>query len=103
MSSNKPQDWNKWLVVYHGGDGGTDFLSQSQHDTFVKSIEAGSHSCVLKDGRVLPIMGARIIPNPDYVDPERSKKVRELVQKNWEKLKAKQRALGSYYNPYDEK
>ena len=96
-------DAKKWMLIYGFGDGNTQYLSQSQRDLFAQAVLKKDEQVILKDGRILPVRGARIQKNPDYVDPERARKVRELVQKNWEKLKARQKAKGAYYNPYDEK
>lgn len=82
-------DWNKWMVIYNFNSDGTEYLSQKQHDLFTEAVLAKDESVVLKDGRILPVRGARVRLNPDYVDPEKVEKIRELVKKQREKTEEK--------------
>lgn len=66
LSKNKTA---KWIVVYHGGDMGTEYLDEAEHAAFMKAYKTSAPHAILKDGRVISTNCQRVIPNPEYIDP----------------------------------
>lgn len=65
-SKNKTK---KWLLIYYGGEAGTEYIDEDEYKLILKALEAGRPMVGMKDQRLLSTTFQRIVPNPDYVDP----------------------------------
>ena len=65
-----------WMIVYHGGENGIEYLSEKDHGFIMEDITNEKKICVLPGGRIINLFSGfqRIIPNPEYVDPVEDEK-----------------------------
>ena len=73
-------DAEKWILIYFGGDGGSEYLSQADCDAMRSAVEKESPMVGLKDGRFLSTTFQRLIKNPKWIDEKKVGKLRIFYQ-----------------------
>lgn len=70
-SQSTPKTGYPWMIVYHGGENGIEYLSEKDHKFIMEDIANEKKICGLPDGRIINLFSGfqRIIPNPEYIDP----------------------------------
>lgn len=73
-----------WMIVYHGGEGGVEYLSYKEYGFIQEDMDANHEFTRLPDDRTINLRGfQRIIRNPNYIDPDRVAMLRK-EQNLWE-------------------
>lgn len=80
-TANKPSDWNKWEVVLHWGQGGSEFLAEKEYQSLLRGIKDGAQMVVIGDRIFYPGRFALVRPNPEWIDPKELAKYRKAVER----------------------